>query len=332
MLLVRTAQVETDHMGAEWGWRESWQRAIYKVQQNMLSTPFYKFLTMIVSTFACVVIGAIILKSFEVAFGAEKVDSWTSALGLSYTLVANAPEEATGADAFAHLISRNIIFWFGVLTFSVVLGIMTSTIEQQVDYLMDANYRVMEKDHTVILNWSQRTVPILRQIAKTRGYKALPVVIMANKDCEEMREMVSEGLGDLKLNVQVRSGEAPCLADLEKVKTPNQKMMLRPMMCAIPSASVASSGAFATSVYERPKALAHESTLSAPNANSKDLRMIAPMTLWLATGFPRSSPTSLLPETVVRRASSISRGFHGWRARRLRSCLPSSLTLSFWAG
>ena len=217
MLLVHTAQGEVDHVGAEWGWRESWQRAIYQVQQNMLSTPFYKFLTMIVSTFACVVIGAIILKSFEVAFGAEKVDSWTSALGLSYTLVANAPEDATEADGMAHIIGRNIIFWFGVLTFSVVLGIMTSTIEQQVDYLMDANYRVMEKDHTVILNWSQRTVPILRQIAKTRGYKALPVVIMADKDCEEMREMVAEGLGDLKLNVQVRSGEATCLADLEKV-------------------------------------------------------------------------------------------------------------------
>ena len=33
---------------------------------------------------------------------------------------------------------------------------------------MHADFRVMEKDHTVILNWSQRTVPILRQIAKTR--------------------------------------------------------------------------------------------------------------------------------------------------------------------
>jgi hypothetical protein len=30
---------------------------------------------------------------------------------------------------------------------------------------MHADFRVMEKDHKVILNWSQWTVPILRQIA-----------------------------------------------------------------------------------------------------------------------------------------------------------------------
>ena len=34
--------------------------------------------------------------------------------------------------------------------------------------------------------------------------KALPVVIMGNKDSEEMRKLVVEGLGDLKLDVQVR--------------------------------------------------------------------------------------------------------------------------------
>jgi hypothetical protein len=37
--------------------------------------------------------------------------------------------------------------------------------EEEVDYLMHADFRVMEKDHKVILNWSQWTVPILRQIA-----------------------------------------------------------------------------------------------------------------------------------------------------------------------
>lgn len=54
-----------------------------------------------------------------------------------------------------------------------------------------ANHRVVERGHTVLLNWSERTLPILRQIAESRGsgYKALPVVILADRDVADMREV-----------------------------------------------------------------------------------------------------------------------------------------------
>lgn len=128
------------------------------------------------------------------------------------------------------LISRNIIFFFGIFTFAIVLGVITATIEQQVDYLLEANHQVVEKDHTVILNWSERTIPIIRQIAQTKGYKATPVVIMADKDVNEMRREVEEGLGDLKLSVTVRSGCPTFISDLEKVALgyANHVMILNP--------------------------------------------------------------------------------------------------------
>ena len=223
-------EVFDDGLG-EWGWRESKDRVFYRLQNIMLSTPFYKFVTIITSSSICIIFGAIIIKAVESAFGAENVASWSSALFTAYSLIADAPgADAVEVEDLPQKVSRNIIFFFGIFTFAIVLGIVTATIEQQVDYLMEANYRVMEKDHTVILNWSERTLPVLRQIAETRGYKALPVVIMANKDLEEMRGLVEEGLGDLKLNVQVRSGEPTSLADLEKVNLGYAKnvMILNP--------------------------------------------------------------------------------------------------------
>jgi len=153
----------------------------------------------------------------EFVSGAEP-DTWRAALFTAYSLIANAP----GADAVGnvhgiHIITNNIIFFFGIFTFAVVLGIITSTIQEQVDYLLQANHRVVEKDHTVILNWSERTIPVLRQIAMTRDYRALPVVIMADRDVEEMRSLVREGLEGLRLAVTVRSGVATHISDMEKV-------------------------------------------------------------------------------------------------------------------
>ena len=46
-------------------------------------------------------------------------------------------------------------------------------VQEHVNWVLEANHRVVEKDHTVLLNWSERTLPILRQIAESRatGYK-----------------------------------------------------------------------------------------------------------------------------------------------------------------
>jgi len=218
----------TEGLG-EWGWGDTFDRVVYRLQNVMLSSPAYKFLTIITFMGFFIMIGASIIKAVEYLSGAEP-QSWNVALFTAYSLIADAP----GADAVEvegiHVISRNIIFFFGIFTFAIVLGVITATIEQQVDFLLAANHRVVEKDHTVMLNWSERTIPIIRQIAETKGYKATPVVIMADKDVDEMRSEIEEGLGDLKLAVTVRSGCPTFVSDLEKVAIgyASQVMILNP--------------------------------------------------------------------------------------------------------
>lgn len=149
--------------------------------------------------------GACIIKAVEAMSGVEP-DTWRSALFTAYSLIANAPgADAVGNVQGIHIITNNIIFFFGIFTFAIVLGIITSTIQEQVDYLLQATHRVVERDHTVILNWSERMIPVLRQIAMTRHYRALPVVIMADRDVDEMRTLVQEGLEGLRLPVAIRS-------------------------------------------------------------------------------------------------------------------------------
>lgn len=58
----------------------------------------------------------------------------------------------------------NSIFQIGLLTFAVVLGVVTSDISAAVEHIQSGNYAVVESGHTVILNWNKLTIPILRQV------------------------------------------------------------------------------------------------------------------------------------------------------------------------
>ena len=211
--------------------RDHFDRLMYRLQNIMLSNIFYKFVTIFIAMCWIILVvskcrgmcslmrvllelvradclnavqGACIIKAVEAMSGVEP-DTWRSALFTAYSLIANAPgADAVGNVQGIHIITNNIIFFFGIFTFAIVLGIITSTIQEQVDYLLQATHRVIERDHTVILNWSERMIPVLRQIAMTRHYRALPVVIMADRDVDEMRTLVQEGLEGLRLPVAIR--------------------------------------------------------------------------------------------------------------------------------
>ena len=170
------------------------------------------------STSLLIFIGGCLLR------GVGASHTWMGALFKSFALLSAAPGvDSVNQETTTNTVATNLLFLMGIFTFATVLGIITSSIEEHVHWVLEANHRVVERDHTVILNWSERTLPILRQLAESRrtaaGYTALPVVLMADKDVCEMREAVRVGLGlgALDLDVTVRSGVPTKIEDLEKV-------------------------------------------------------------------------------------------------------------------
>jgi hypothetical protein len=155
--------------------------------------------------------------------------TWVGALFKSYALLSAAPgADSVNEETTTSTVSSNLLFLLGIFTFATILGIITSSIEEHVQWVLEANHRVVERGHTVLLNWSERTLPILRQIAESRatGFKALPVVILANRDVGEMREAVRQGLGALRLPVTVRSGHPTSIQDLDKVSVGHASRIL----------------------------------------------------------------------------------------------------------
>ena len=87
----------------------------------------------------------------------------------AYSLLNDIP----GADAAAtntvwqRLVASGLHL-VGVFTFAVVLGIVSDGISTRAESIAQSNARVVDARHTVLVNWGEYSMPVLRQLAAAR--------------------------------------------------------------------------------------------------------------------------------------------------------------------
>ena len=157
-----------------------------------------------------------------------KVNPETGSLGeatyQAYSLLNDIPGADCSAtpNALSRLLATSLHIT-GVFTFAVVLGIVSDGISTKIDSARLSNDRVLETRHTVLLNWGEYTRPVLRQLeaARREGRIKGPVVIIADRDKEEMDAMVRDELDKLqpraKLSVTTRTGSPSELSSMQRV-------------------------------------------------------------------------------------------------------------------
>ena len=164
--------------------------------QEMLCTDM-KFVALGTFAVALTLVGGLILK---IVSGEE---DWTAAMYKAYALLNNVP----GVDAFdteeekkSVAFVANGLFFAGVLTFALLLGLITSTAESQLETALSGNHKVIARQHVLMLNWNEKSPKMLKQLDSAINDGAMsastPVVVLAQKDKEEMDSLVDEALGD----------------------------------------------------------------------------------------------------------------------------------------
>ena len=122
-----------------------------------------------------------------------------------------------------------IIFWISTLIFtSTVIGFISVKILALVDALKKGKSPVIETGHTLILGWSTRVFPILKELAIANSNVRKPlVVIFADVDREQMEDEIASRAGDLgKLRVITRRGDATNPADLQRTNLSAAKSII----------------------------------------------------------------------------------------------------------
>ncbi len=104
----------------------------------------------------------------------------------------------------------------GIFVFSALIGVISSGLENKLDELRKGRSRVLESDHTIILNWSTSIFDIISELVIANQSRKHPrIVIMANKDKVEMEDEIATKVGDLKnTKIICRSGDPTDLYDL----------------------------------------------------------------------------------------------------------------------
>lgn len=100
---------------------------------------------------------------------------------------------------WAFLISMLLVTMGGIFVISTLIGVINNTIVEKLEELRKGRSRVIEKDHTVILGWTQEIFTILEELVITNENKQNPcVVILARKDKIEMEDEIREKVGDTR--------------------------------------------------------------------------------------------------------------------------------------
>lgn len=101
---------------------------------------------------------------------------------------------------------------------AIVIGFVATKIQSSVQTLKAGKSAVINKNHTVILGWSNRVFPILKELSIAGSNQSKPtVVIFANQDRVEMEDEIASRSGDLgKLRIITRKGDPTNPSDLRR--------------------------------------------------------------------------------------------------------------------
>ncbi|MDD3306163.1 MAG: hypothetical protein PHO29_03570 [Acetobacterium sp.] len=107
----------------------------------------------------------------------------------------------------------------GIFILSILIGILTTGIEAKLDSLRKGRSRVIEKDQTIILGWSEQIFTIIEELIEANSNrKHACIVIMGNHDKSEMDDAIRERIIDMKTTrIVTRQGNPIDIDDLEIV-------------------------------------------------------------------------------------------------------------------
>jgi ion channel POLLUX/CASTOR len=104
----------------------------------------------------------------------------------------------------------------GIFVVSALIGVLSSGIESKLDELRKGRSLVLERDHTIIFNWSPSIFDIISELTIANASRHKPrIVIMANKDKVDMEDEIAAKLRSTgNTRIICRSGDTNDLADI----------------------------------------------------------------------------------------------------------------------
>ena len=129
---------------------------------------------------------------------------------------------------FLYLAILLAVTFAGIFIVSILIGVVTTGLEGRLERLRKGRSVVLERDHTLILGWSEEVFRIVRELVIDNANERRPrIVILADHDKVEMEDAIRERVPDTRnTKVIVRSGSPIDLTDLPLVNPPGARSII----------------------------------------------------------------------------------------------------------
>jgi ion channel POLLUX/CASTOR len=119
-----------------------------------------------------------------------------------------APGNLSKDNGWAFRFLMLVVTLGGIFVVSTLIGILNNGIRKQLENLRKGHSMVIEKNHTLILGWSSKIFPIIRELITANEHRRNPrIVILSEKEKEKMEDEIKNKIPDMKnMKVICRSG------------------------------------------------------------------------------------------------------------------------------
>ena len=160
---------------------------------------------------------AILMAALSILFGFQGDRNPKSVFWNSIATLMNGYFPSFEDGSFGYVLLMAITALGGVLFTSVLIGIITSSLEQKIKRLNQGNSLVLEKDHIVVLGFYPGEYTLLKQLILASSGKPGSIVVAENLDREQMEQYIRENL-EIPKNFRVvcRTADITDPASIEK--------------------------------------------------------------------------------------------------------------------
>jgi len=116
----------------------------------------------------------------------------------------------------------------GIFIAGSLIGLIASAVDQQIEQLRKGRSAVLEKDHVLILGWSERVPAIVTELViANESEKRAAVVIMASEDKNTMEDILRDAIDDPKsTRIVCRHGDPASPKDVVRANLANSRAVI----------------------------------------------------------------------------------------------------------
>ncbi|MBR8834907.1 MAG: hypothetical protein DSM106950_12940 [Stigonema ocellatum SAG 48.90 = DSM 106950] len=206
----------------------SWQKRLrYNFDNFMSRGGFSVFLALLSLFFGAFVVMTIARYISELIFPNKDLENSSDLYWDVFVQLIGLRDTGDNANLATKIVGIVTIF-VGLVLFSSLVAFITQEFESRLQILRKGKSLVVEKNHTLILGFSDRIIDIISELViANESEPDAAVVILSGQDKEEMDDFLRNNLGELKTTrVVTRNGLISNLNDLSKVRVKVAKSVI----------------------------------------------------------------------------------------------------------